>query len=208
MDKKVSDILYGIPNNVDYTEVAEDLDAEDVSESRIEDVKQLLKNSDKYIVFQAAKLLTSWGIDDGFNVLTRLFRDHQLSGMIIHRLHGYDDTLQHVLNALISYWATKSDLGSQQREEARKNIYPYVAEIINLSSHSPFEINGLFWMVVKYNYTEYFPLLKKYLEVIIDRPEIYGWKIHDVMEVLLKIDPNFVNELLLKKGKTLQDFNF
>ena len=63
-------------------------------------------------------------------------------------------------------------------------------------------------MVVKYNYTEYFPLLKKYLEVIIDRPEIYGWKIHDVMEVLLKIDPNFVNELLLKKGKTLQDFNF
>ena len=43
---------------------------------------------------------------------------------------------------------------------------------------------------------------------IIEHPEIHRWKIHDVIKLLLQIDPSFVYELLERKGKTLKDFNF
>lgn len=51
-----------IPENVDYTEVSADLDLEDIPVARVQGVIDLLKSSDKYIVFQAAKLLTFGGM--------------------------------------------------------------------------------------------------------------------------------------------------
>lgn len=206
MEQKIIDLLCEIPDNVDYTDVAEDLDLEDIPEIRIKQLRELLTNSDVYIQFQAAKLLTFWGDDYGFKVLTCLFDNNKLSSFVDHRLYGYDDTLQHVLRALIRYWADKYDQGLG--EAAREKLFPYIARIIEAANTQPFVIDSLFRLITEENFEEYIPFLKEHLVAIIEHPEIHGWKIHDAIEFLLKIDPDFVNELLLKKGKTLQDFNF
>jgi hypothetical protein len=208
MNKEISDLLFSIPENVDYTEVSADLDLEDIPVARVQGVIDLLKSSDKYIAFQAAKLLTFWGDDEGFSKLVKLLEEDHISGFINNRLYGYDETLKHALDALISYWAVKSDQGEGDRDVARAKIFPYILKIIDASNDQSFQISSLFWIIIKYNYSEYIMPLKVHLEKIVDHPEIHGWKIHDAIEFLLKIDPDFVNELLLKKGKTLQDFNF
>ncbi|WP_315078464.1 hypothetical protein [Acinetobacter guillouiae] len=208
MNKEISDLLFSIPENVDYTEVSADLDLEDIPVARVQGVIDLLKSSDKYIAFKAAKLLTFWGDDEGFSKLVKLLEEDHISGFINNRLYGYDETLKHALDALISYWAVKSDQGEGDRDVARAKIFPYILKIIDASNDQSFQISSLFWIIIKYNYSEYIMPLKVHLEKIVDHPEIHGWKIYDAIEFLLKIDPDFVNELLLKKGKTLQDFNF
>lgn len=184
----------------------EDLDYEDIPEEHLNKIRLLLESHDKYTVFQAAKLLTFWGDDVGFDKLEKLFYDKELKGFIEHRLYGYDDTLQHVLRALVSFWTQKIEKG--QGVEAREKIFSLVVKIIEDSNDQPFEIYSILGVIDEYGFNEYLPFIKKHLEKIIDYPEIHGWKIHDVIELLLKIDPEFVNELLLKKRKTLQEFNF
>ncbi len=206
MEQKIIDLLNEIPDSVNYTDIAEDLDAEDISVSRIEQLRELLTNSDDYIVFQAAKLLTFWGDDYGFNALTALFENNKLNGFIDHRLNGYDDTLQHVLRAFIRYWADKSDHGLGTL--TRKKLFPYIVKIIELANTQPFGIDSLFGLIIDEDFKEYIPFLKEHLISIIDHPEIHGWKIHDVIELFLKIEPDFVYKLLDEKGKTLKDFNF
>ncbi|WP_252358084.1 hypothetical protein [Acinetobacter proteolyticus] len=129
---------------------------------------------------------------------------NQLSGWIEHRLHGYDDTLKHVLSAFVSYWATKSE--ASLAELARRKIFPYVAKIIAQSNTAPFEISDIFWVIEKERYEEYVPLLKTHLEKIIDDLKLYFWKIHDAIKLMLKFDADFVYHLLQEKGKSLKDF--
>lgn len=50
MEQKIIDLLCEIPDNVDYTDVAEDLDLEDISEIRIKQLRELLTNSDIYTI--------------------------------------------------------------------------------------------------------------------------------------------------------------
>lgn len=208
MKKEIAELLYGIPDNVDYTDISTDLDLEDIPDERIKKIKLLLSDIDPYIVFQASRILTSWEDDEGFSTLVKLLEEDHISGFINNRLYGYDETLKHALDALISYWAVKSDQGEGDRDVARAKIFPYILKIIDASNDQSFQISSLFWIIIKYNYSEYIMPLKVHLEKIVDHPEIHGWKIHDAIEFLLKIDPDFVNELLLKKGKTIQDFNF
>lgn len=208
MKKEIAELLYGIPDNVNYTDISTDLDLEDIPDERIQKIKLLLSDIDPYIVFQASRILTSWGDDEGFSKLVKLLEEDHISGFINNRLYGYDETLKHALDALISYWAVKSDQGEGDRDVARAKIFPYILKIIDASNDQPFEIYSILGVIDEYGFNEYLPFIKKHLEKIIDYPEIHGWKIHDVIELLLKIDPEFVNELLLKKRKTLQEFNF
>ncbi|WP_425918448.1 hypothetical protein [Acinetobacter sp. TSRC1-2] len=203
MDKEISNLLYDIPTHAD-TDLVEELDLEDISEDRIKKLKDLLNSSDEDIVFKAAKLLTHWGQASGFDALVNLSDDNKLDGCIDHRLHGYDDTLQHVLSAFVSYWATQSDLGFG--EQARIKIFPPIKKIIEKSNTQPFDIAGVFWVIEKYKYSEYIPLIRNHLIQIIDHPKLQFWKIHDALELMLKLDPEFVHNLLDEKGKTLEDF--
>lgn len=206
MDKYAIELLSKIPENVDDDLLVEDLSLDDIPQEHLQAVRELLNSNDLYTVFQAARVLTCWGDDVGFIKLTGLFDNDQLIGLIDHRLHGYDDTAKHILSALISYWAVKSD--KVLDDEARKKIFPYVAKIIKASNTQPFQIRSLFWVVEEYNFNEYIPFLKEHLISIIDHPEIHGWKIHDVIELFLKIETDFVYKLLEEKGKTLKDFDF
>lgn len=204
MDKEISVLLHDVPNHADYACDATDLDLEDIPEDRIEKVINLLNSSDENTVFEAAKLLTHWGQSSGFDVLVNLLNENELDGYIDHRLHGYDDTPQHVLRAFVSYWATQADLGFS--EQARSKIFPPIQKIIEKSNTQPFDIAGVFWVIEKYKYSEYIPLIKNHLTQIIDHPKLHFWKIHDAIDLMLKLDPEFVHNLLNEKGKTLEDF--
>lgn len=203
MDKEISNLLYDIPTHAD-TDLVEELDLEDIPEDRIKKLKDLLNSSDEDIVFKSAKLLTHWGQTSGFDALVSLLDDNKLDDYIDHRLHGYDDTLQHVLSAFVSYWATQSDLGFG--EQARIKIFPPIKKIIEKSNTQPFDIVRCFGMIERQNYCEYIPLIKQHLTQIIDNPKLHFWKIHDALELMLKLDPEFIHNLLDEKGKTLEDF--
>ena len=78
--------------------------------------------------------------------------------------------------------------------------------IIEISNTEPFDISRLFWLIDDEKYDEYIPLIKNHLIQIIDHPELQFWKIHDAIELMLKLEPEFVHNLLEEKGKTLEDF--
>lgn len=206
MDDKTDYLLYHIPEHADYATEPRELDAEDIPAERITGLKELLSSLNDFIVFKAALLLTSWGVDEGFDKLTELIDTNAVEGYIDHRLHPYDATLQYVLDALKSYWAINSDEG--KGEVARKKIFPYVCKIIHRSNTEPFQITGLFYLIEDYHINEYIPYLEEHLTAIIDHPEIHRWKIYDAIQLLLKVDHQFTVDLLKSKNKTIEDFDF
>ncbi|WEV49305.1 hypothetical protein OZX61_02120 [Acinetobacter sp. ESL0695] len=206
MDDKIEYLLCDIPEHADYATEPGELDAEDIPAERITGVKELLSNLNDYIAFQAALLLTNWGINEGFDKLTELIDTDSVEGYIGHRLHSYDATLQYVLDALSCYWAVNSDLGNS--DIARKKIFPYVCKIIHRSNNEPFDIRYMFSLVEKYHFNEYIPYLEEHLTAIIDHPEIHRWKIYDAIQSLLKVDHQFTVDLLKSKNKTIEDFDF
>ena len=137
MEKEISVLLHDVPTHADYACDATDLDLEDIPEDRIEKVINLLNSSDENTVFEAAKLLTHWGQSSGFDVLVNLLNENKLDGYIDHRLHGYDDTPQHVLRAFVSYWATQADLGFS--EQARSKIFGGVSKSMLKKSRLNFD---------------------------------------------------------------------
>lgn len=60
MIEYIDKILYEIPNHLDYADIPEDLDLEDVPIERISALVELLNHEDKNIQFRAAILATNW----------------------------------------------------------------------------------------------------------------------------------------------------
>lgn len=206
MDQQTNDLLYKVPSHVDYTQFPYELDDEDIPRERIPVLKQLMQGSDVYVAREAARLLCSWGDDDGFEYLRHLVCDKppiESHGMA-HHLRGYDDTYKHVLDSIIGYWATQSDHG--YGDEARKRVFGPIAKIIYLSTQMQFEISRMFWLVEKKGFTEYIPTLKAHLEAIIKNPKFHHWKVADCVHLLMQFDPEFVTKTLAAHGYTLADF--
>ena len=72
-NKEFEDLFYKVPEGVDYADILEDVDLEDVPEETIQKLTSLLDSDDDYIRFQVSRLLTIWGIREGFDVLTQMF---------------------------------------------------------------------------------------------------------------------------------------
>ncbi len=180
-NKEVKDVFYKVPEGVDYADILEDVDLEDVPEETIQKLTSLLDSDNDYIRYQASRLLTIWGIREGFDILTQMFSQGQLEWMISHRLYGYDDTNRIILDALKSYWATQSDRGNG--DQARKDIFPYVCQIIDQAGNSYYHLS-YFYYLVEDNY----------------------WRIHDTLKLFLKVEPDYVTQLLKEKQKSLGDF--
>lgn len=202
--KEVKDLFYKVPEGVDYADILEDADLEDVPEETIQKLTSLLDSDDDYLRYQASRLLTIWGIREGFDVLTQMFSQGRLEWMISHRLHGYDDTNRIILDALISYWANQSDRGVGDR--ARKDIFPYVCQIIDQAVNSYYDISYFYYLVEDNGFSEYIPYLKHFLSTIMDKPEDNYWRIHDTLELFLKVEPDYVTQLLKEKQQSLGDF--
>jgi hypothetical protein len=206
MDQQTNDLLYKVPSHVDYTQFPYELDDEDIPRERIPILKQLMQGSDVYVAREVARLLCSWGDDEGFEYLRHLVCDQPpiTSHGVAHHLRGYDDTYKHVLDSIKMYWARRADSG--EVEKARKKIFSPIAKIIYLSTLMQFEIAGLFPLIEREGFTEYIPTLKAHLEAIIKNPKFHHWKVGDCVHLLMKFDPEFVTKTLVAHGYTLADF--
>lgn len=206
MDQKTNDLLNSIPEHADYAADAGELDAEDIPQERMDAVQKLLRESDDKVVhFQAAKLLTSWGVPEGLAALEKCLESPEvITNIYPHRLYGYDDTYRQILMAVVMYFANMADRG--EREVARPQVYPTLSKIIAMASVNPFEIADVLAFVKRSGYLEYIPLIKQYLVSIIDYPEIHRWKIYDAIEFLMGFEPDFVARLLKEKNMSVDDF--
>ena len=203
-NKEVKDVFYKVPEGVDYADILEDVDLEDVPEETIQKLTSLLDSDNDYIRYQASRLLTIWGIREGFDILTQMFSQGQLEWMISHRLYGYDDTNRIFLYDIVNYWASRYDLGEEKM--ARGEICPYVCKIIEQAETGYYDISKIYRLVSEEHYTEYIPYLKHFLATILDKPEDNYWRIHDTLKLFLKVDPDYVTQLLKEKQKSLGDF--
>ena len=203
-NKELEGLFCKVPEGVDYADILEDVDLEDVPEETIQKLTSLLDSDDDYLRYQASRLLTIWGIREGFDVLTQMFSQGQLEGMISHRLYGYDDTNRIFLYDIVNYWASRYDLGEEK--VARGEIYPYVCKIIEQAETGYYDISKIYRLVSEEHYTEYIPYLKRFLSTIMDKPEGNYWRIHDTIKLFLKVDPDYVTQLLKEKQKSLRDF--
>ena len=61
-NKEFEDLFYKVPEGVDYADILEDVDLEDVPEETIQKLTSLLDSDDDYIRFQVSRLLTIWVI--------------------------------------------------------------------------------------------------------------------------------------------------
>ena len=197
-NKEFEDLFYN------YADILEDVDLEDVPEETIQKLTSLLDSDDDYLRYQASRLLTIWGIREGFDVLTQMFSQGQLEWMISHRLYGYDDTNRIILYDIVNYWASRYDLGEEKM--ARGEICPYVCKIIEQAETGYYDISKIYRLVSEEHYTEYIPYLKHFLATILDKPEDNYWRIHDTLKLFLKVDSDYVTQLLKEKNKSLGDF--
>ena len=106
MKDQIENLLYHIPENVDYTDFDEELDLEDISLSRIEGLKKLLKSNNSEYKFRAAFLLSNWGIDEGYDTIIDLLNEEEVlenQNYESHRLNGYNIVYEQILNAIIGF---------------------------------------------------------------------------------------------------------
>ena len=203
-NKELEDLFYTVPNDVDYTDLLEEVDLEDIPEETIEKLTSLLDSDNDFLRYKSSRLLTIWGIKEGFNILTQMFVEGKLEGYIPHRLYSYDDTNRIILDALTSYWANQSDRGDG--DTARQDIFPYVCKIIEQAEKGYYDLSYFYYLVEDNGFSEYIPYLKHFLSTIMDKPEENYWRIHDTLKLFLKIDPDYVTQLLKEKQKSLSDF--
>ncbi len=156
----------------------------------------------------AARVLTDWGNDEGFDFLAAYVDTPTPAGPIVmpHRLRGYDDTCTQILSVIVRYWARHADASSEQGELARARIRKPIETIIRRANDEPFDIDPMFWLVNDEGFTEYLPALKEHLAAILKHPELHHWKIADCAHLLMKIDPDYVTQTLAVHGKTIADF--
>jgi hypothetical protein len=208
MNADLNETLYAVPPQAQsYADSVFELDTEDIPVERIPLIKEVMLTAVRnYDVIMAARVLTSWGIKDGFDFLEKFVCDQEptAENLMPHRLRGYDDTCTQILNSMVDYWAGKADAGSEAI--ARTRLLRPMLRIIDLSSTMAFGIDGFFWLIDKKGYTEYIPALKKHLEAIIKDPKFHHWKVADCAHLLMKFEPDFVTRTLAAHGYTLANF--
>jgi hypothetical protein len=182
------------------------LDGQDVPQDRIPKLNALMQGQDEFLAVTAARILCSWGREEGFDYLEQFVcnRPPQTENWMPHRLRSHDETYRFILDAIVSFWATQSDAG--RGDAARQRIYKTVTKIIEMASVLPFDISPFFWLIVRAGFTEYIPALKEHLTAILLNPDLHHWKIADCAHLLMSFDPDFVKKVLAKHGKALSDF--
>lgn len=107
-------------------------------ESEKNDIQSINYNS-----FKQAIKLAKQGDKQGINYLIKLleYRVHEVNQMVSHRLHGYNNIYEEILDALLSYYAKRSDDG--YKESAFNEISPSISRIILLSKETTVDLGIL-----------------------------------------------------------------
>jgi hypothetical protein len=216
MGKETYDLLYTDVNgnSVDWDDLTHCED-EDIIVERIKPMHLLLKrienitnDSEEYSKFiapvESARLLSSWGDDKGLSYLEYLVdnRIDKFSNLSPHRIHGYDQTYEEILESVIGYYLRYADRSDKEGLQAAHKIESIVKKIIILSNELPFDISRSFSWIKEENWRVYEPELKESFVKAVKADEDQ-WKIKDLKELLINWDVGFVNETLQKYSANL-----
>ncbi|MFC0322355.1 hypothetical protein ACFFHT_02075 [Gallibacterium melopsittaci] len=198
-DSEMHELLYSVPDNVDYTTIIEEVDYQDMPLNRINKLLYIIHHEEDFKfhdVLKAAGILCSLGIDNGFKYIKSLVlnKDKYLN----------DKSYEYLLMTIKSYLVSQTTFGNENK--ARISIYPCMKEIIRLSEIKRFSIARFYWVIEERDYKEYIPLIKHYLSHVINNYQERYWDIYDASVLLLKLDSEFVIELFKKNNLLLRDF--
>lgn len=103
-----------------------------IDAERVEGLKLLLYNNDRYIVYQSMLILLAWAIPEGFEFLDRFMSEkwEEKEEFEPHRLHGEDNVYDVITNAL--YIATFNGKDVQE-------LYSYIKQFLKLYGDHFFE---------------------------------------------------------------------
>jgi hypothetical protein len=93
MNQELDDLLYKLPPGTeDYASDLTDLDPQDVPQDRIPELNALMQGHDDFLAVTAARILCSWGREEGFDYLERFVCDRPplTENWMPHRLRDYD----------------------------------------------------------------------------------------------------------------------
>lgn len=201
---ELDDLLYSVPEYVDYTTIVEDIDIEDIPQDRIDKLIYILNNKMDFEfihAFKAAGVLCHWGEEHGFEYIYNLLNGPNSEFIREKFLCDYD--CEYILSALKSYRAYQCDIGNE--ESTREKIYPCVKRLIEYAMVEPFSLVR-FYYLIEDGYLEYIPLIKQYFSCAITKKESNYWDVYDTAKLLLKIDRDFVEDTFMKNNKKLSDF--
>lgn len=164
----------------------------------VSDIKDIL------IPLESAKLLTSWGIEDGLKYLEYLVdnRVDRLGCISPHRLHSYDQVYEEIQDAITNYYVRYADRLQEEGNKSAQRIEPVLKKIIKLSIDLPFELTCLPYIKRGYNRDSYESVLKRSFVELVKKGE-YKWKIEDLKKLLFEWDSDFVSETLQRYSANL-----
>lgn len=110
--------------------------------NRVEELKLLLHNEDKYIGYQAMLILLAWSIPEGFELLERFITEKwdEKENFEPHRIYNQDNVYDVITNAL-----NIATLNGKNEEE----LYPFIKEFLNLYGEKFFESNLKIFLLKK-----------------------------------------------------------
>lgn len=109
---------------------------------RVEELKLLLHNEDKYIGYQAMLILLAWSIPEGFELLERFITEKwdEKESFEPHRIYNEDNVYDVITNAL-----NIATLNGKDEQE----LYPFIKEFLNLYGEKFFESNLKIFLLKK-----------------------------------------------------------
>lgn len=109
---------------------------------RVEELKLLLHNENKYIGYQAMLILLAWSIPEGFELLERFITEKwdEKENFEPHRIYNEDNVYDVITNAL-----NIATLNEKEEQE----LYPFIKEFLNLYGEKFFESNLKIFLLEK-----------------------------------------------------------
>jgi hypothetical protein len=137
---------------------------------RVEKLTSLLKQvksiEDILIPLESAKLLTSWGNEEGLKYLEYLVhsRVDQLGSISPHRLHAYDEVYEEIQYAIMNYYVRYVDRSKNNGCIAAKRVEHILLKIIKLLSEFRFQLVCRSYIRESFSRNVYEPALKECFE--------------------------------------------
>ncbi|WP_223605570.1 hypothetical protein [Chryseobacterium sp. OSA05B] len=105
-----------------------------IDSDRVDHLKRLLHDENRYLACQAMLILIAWSIPEGFEFLDLFIAEKwdEKESFEPHRLHGEDNAYDVITNAL--YIATFNGKSEQE-------LYPYIQQFLHLYGDRFFECN-------------------------------------------------------------------
>lgn len=110
--------------------------------NRVEELKLLLHNENRYISYQAMLILLAWSIPEGFELLERFIIEKwdEKENFEPHRIYNEDNVYDVITNAL-----NIATLNGKNEQE----LYPFIKEFLNLYGEKFFESNLKIFLLKK-----------------------------------------------------------